>query len=115
MSDVTRRSLFAAGGVAAVGAATVGGWFVFHKRYPHGAYDDILAQIPDRDDAIRTGQAVLHEMPGFDAKSAAMRLRARPLTQAMTDDAAKGKLVELNGWVMPESLVLACALAAKTA
>ena len=77
MNTVTRRSLFAAGGAAVAGVA--GGWFVFRKRYPHSAYDDILAQIPDR------------------------------------DDAANGKLVEFKGWVLPESLALACALAAKAA
>jgi hypothetical protein len=113
MNKVTRRSLFAAGGVAVAGAA--GGWFVFRKRYPRSAYDDILAQIPDRDDAMRTGEALLRDAHGFDAKTAAMRLRARPLTEAMLDDAAKAKLVELQGWVLPESLALACMLAAKAA
>ena len=113
MNKVTRRSLFAAGGIAVAGAA--GGWFVFRKRYPHSAYDDILAQIPDRDDAVRTGQAVLRDIHGFDAKTAAMRLRARPLSEAMLDDAAKGNLVELHGWVLPQSLAFACALAAKAA
>ena len=115
MSNVTRRSLFAAGGIAAAGIATAGGWFVFHKHQLHGPYGDILAQIPDRDAAVRVGQAVLRTTPHFETKAVADRLRTRPLTEAMSDDAANGSLVEIGGWVVPESFALACGLAAKTA
>ncbi len=112
---VTRRTLFAAGGIAAAGIATAGGWFVFHKHKPRGPYGDILAQIPDPDAAVRVGQAVLRATPHFDTKAVAGRLRTRPLRVAMSDDAAKFRLAEIGGWVVPKSFALACGLAAKTA
>ena len=125
MSDITRRSLFAAGAIAAAGVATAGGWFVFHIRQPRGPYDDILAQIPDRDAAVRVGQALLKRMdaqvpndlyrPTLEPKGLAESLRKRPLIEAMADDAAKGRVVEVDGWVMPVSFAAACMLAAKVA
>src|SRR5262249_41753615 len=88
------------------------------RRYRSSPYDDLFAQLLDRDAAVKVGNAA---MDNGNAKPAisdlAMELRQRferrNLAEVTNSDLAQGKLSEVNGWVMPESLVLLCVLAAE--
>lgn len=117
---ITRRNaLIAGGGVAVVAAAGVGGRLILRKRYAPSPYDDLLEQLEDRDAAAQIGETVLAEVEEFDPREMADQLRARigkrSLATAIEEDATTGRLVEAGGWVMPETLGLICALAAKSA
>jgi hypothetical protein len=89
----------------------------FFTRHVPSAYDDLLAQLPDRDNAVRIGAAFLAGARNFDAGRVARSLRARlagrSLASAMDADLARARLVEAHGWVLPETLANLCALAAK--
>ena len=110
-----RRSLIA--GVAAAGAAVAAGLYrftdLFVKHYPPTPYDDVLSALPDREQAARFGASV-----AGDAKSLAEKLRpalkSGGLDAAVKADIAADRLVEVNGWVVPESVALLSALAAKS-
>ena len=109
-----RRNLIA--GVAAASAALTAGLYrftdLFMKHYPPTPYDDVLAALVDRAQAARIGALV----PGAPAALAA-RLRAllKPggLAGAVSSDLAADRLVEVGGWLMPQSVALLAALAAK--
>jgi hypothetical protein len=116
---VSRRRLVVGGGVAAVlGAAAVGLTLprLLRRRYAPTPYDDLLAQLIDRDSAARVGLAVRDRDPEFSDKKAARELRQRfeqrNLAEVMDADTAEGRIAEAGGWVMPKSLVELCALAA---
>ncbi|GAA0570383.1 hypothetical protein [Rhizomicrobium electricum] len=120
MKTVSRRQTLWLGGSAAVlVAGGVGGRLLLRKRYAPTPYDDLIALAHDRDAAAQIGETVLAEVDDFEPIAMAVRLRARiagrPLATALTDDVAKGHLVEGGGWVLPEMLGLICALAAKAA
>jgi hypothetical protein len=109
-----RRRTFAAGLGLALAAAAGGIWHFAARRYPRTPYDDILDQLAARDSATVLGGAALRAMPGFDAAKAAARLRQEPkLAEAVAGDIAADRMTEVAGWVLPRSLVLAAALAAK--
>jgi hypothetical protein len=113
----TRRNIIIAGGSAVVLAgALFEGRRLLHRHAP-SAYDDLLAKLDDRDADAQIGEAVLAEIDDFDPKLTAEDLRAnldhRTLAQAAAEDATEGRVVEANGWVLPETLALLCALAAK--
>jgi hypothetical protein len=104
--------------VGAAGAAVAAGLYrftdLFVKHYPPTPYDDLLTRLVDREEAIRLGA----HMPGdFDVPGQAARLRAtfanRDLATVVQADIAAGRLVEVDGWVVPQSLALLSALAAK--
>ena len=112
-----KRRNFIAGMVAA-GAAVAAGLYrftdLFVKHYAPTPYDDVLAQLVDRQQAVKLGAAV----PGkLDAKSLAAQLRDRlksgGLTAAAESDVAAGRLLEADGWLLPESVALLSALAAR--
>lgn len=114
----TRRNVIVAGASAAVlAAAAYELRYSLRKRYPPSPYDDLLAHLDNRDADAQIGEAVLAKLEKFDPKAAAdglrNRLAHRSLAQAVADDAAKGRMVEANGWVLPQTLALLCALAAK--
>ena len=111
-----RRTLI--GGVVAAGAAVAAGLYrftdLFVKHYPPTPYDDLLGQLTDREQAAKLGaKAPLTS----DAQSQAARLRAslqgRDLATAANADIAAGRLVEVDGWLVPQTLAELCALAAK--
>jgi hypothetical protein len=62
---------------------------------------------------------VLAGIADFDTKTVAANVRARlehnTLAQVASGDAVGGRLLEAGGWVIPETLGLLCALAAKAA
>jgi hypothetical protein len=111
-----RRSLIA--GVALAGAAVAAGVYRFTdllvKHYAPTPYDDVLAVLADREQAARFGASV----PGtLDAKALAAKLRPilKPggLSAAAKADATAGRVIEVDGWVVPQSMALLSALAAK--
>jgi hypothetical protein len=109
---MNRRAVIV-GGLAGAVAAGLGAWKLrlFRKHYAPTPYDDLLNQIVDREPAAKLG-AVLGGRS--DAASLAARLRARPrLTVAARADIGAGRLVEADGWQLPESLALYAMLAAK--
>jgi hypothetical protein len=117
---ITRRNALIAGGVGVTAiAAGVSGRMLLRKRYAPSPYDDLLALVEDRDAAAQIGETVLAEVEEFEPKILADELRARiakrPLAVVMTEDASEGRVVEGGGWVLPETLGLLCALAAKAA
>ncbi|HEY4077257.1 MAG TPA: hypothetical protein VGM26_10050 [Rhizomicrobium sp.] len=111
-----RRAVIA--GVAAAGAAVAAGVYrftdFFVKHYPPTPYDDMLAQLVDRERASKLGTAAA--LPA-DANTLAGRLRAMlgsgSIAAAAEADVAANRVSEIDGWVLPESLVLLSALAAK--
>lgn len=111
-----RRSLIAGAGVAATAVAAGLYRFtdLFVKHYPPTPYDDVLEKVVDRNYAARLG-AVVKDAP--DAATLAARLRkAMPGTPeaAALADVAAGRLVEVDGWLLPQTVVWMAALAAKT-
>jgi hypothetical protein len=115
---LTRRNiLIGAGGAAVLAAAAFEGRRLLRKRYASSPYDDLLALLDDRDADAQIGEAVLADIDDFDAKTVAADVRARlehgTLAQVVSGDAGEGRVVEAGGWVMPETLALLCALAAK--
>jgi hypothetical protein len=114
-----RRIIIGGAGVAVVAAAGLGGHYLLHKRYAPSPYDDLLSRLDDRDADAQIGEAVLANIDDFDAKAVSANVRARlehnSLAQIVSNDAVQGHLVEAKGWVIPETLGLLCALAAKAA
>ncbi len=117
MKITRRNALIAGSGVVAVAAAGVGGRLLLRKRYAPSPYDDLLGLLDDRDAAAQIGETVLAEIEEFDPQDMADKLRARiakrPLATVVAEDASEGRVVEAGGWVLPETLGLICALAAK--
>ncbi len=114
----TRRNIVVAGvGAVVLAAATFEARHLLRKHYAPSPYDDLLTLLGDRDADAQIGEAVLAEIENFDPKAVADELRAglqhHSLAQAVADDSVEGRVVEANGWVLPETLALLCALAAK--
>lgn len=110
-----RRTLIV--GAGALGAAVLAGLYRFTdllvKHYPPTPYDDVLGQIADREQAARLGTRV-DGAP--DAATLASQLRPRlerGLRPAVDADIAAGRLVEVHGWLLPQTVTLMAALAAK--
>jgi hypothetical protein len=111
-----RRTLI--GGVAAAGVAVAAGVYrftdLFVKHYPPTPYDDLLGQLTDRGQAVKLG-AKAANLP--DAQALASRARAalqgQTLAATANADIATGRMIELNGWVLPQTVVWLSALAAK--
>jgi len=117
---LTRRIiLIGAGGVVVLAVGGYEGRRLLRKRYAPSPYDVLLALLDDRDADAQIGEAVLADIDDFDPKLAADELRERigkrPLAQVMIEDIGEGRVQEAGGWVMPETLALLCALAAKAA
>ena len=116
---ISRRTMALGGGVAAALGATALGLTLprlLRHQYPPTPYDDLLQQLSDRDAAARIGQAVRQSDSTFNEKKAARELRQRfeqrNLAEVMDADTAEGRVGEVDGWVMPQSLIELCALAA---
>jgi hypothetical protein len=118
--SVTRRPLVLSA-LALIGVGIAGGIAVeaprlLRKRI-RSPYDDITDQFSDQEQAVKVGDAVIATLGTFDvAKSAnALRVRKGSLTDMAKADIAAGKTLEAKGWVLPESLALACAILADQA
>jgi len=117
----TRRNFLVVGtgaGIAIAGAVGYEGWRYFAKRYPPTPYDDLLSYLSDRDAAKQIGRAFLAANRGFTPANAAAALRkrigARPISNVLHDELAAGDIVEAAHWLLPQTLVGLCALAATT-
>ena len=111
-----RRTLIAGlGALAAAGGGAVWKLRPFRKRYPPTPYDDVLVKLDDRDWAAKFGVAVLAVMPAFTPSMGAARLRAvlskASLQTAALGDAEAGRLMDVGGWLVPETVALIAALA----
>ncbi len=120
MSDsrVSRRTMVLGGGVAATLFAAAFGLTLprlFGRRYAPTPYDDLLATLVDRDEAIRLGTVAHVAEPAFNAKAAArelrQRLERRTLAEVLDADIKERRIAEIGGWVMPDSLAQLCLLA----
>ncbi len=110
-----RRSLIT--GVAAASAAVAAGLYrftdLFVRHYAPTPYDDVLSALADRGQAARLGALVL-DAPAPQTLASQLRVAIKPgLAAAAKADAANGRLTEVGGWVIPESVALLSALAAK--
>jgi hypothetical protein len=109
-----RRALLA--GVAAAGGAAGLYRFtdLFVKHYPPTPYDDVLAALADREQAAKLG-ALVPGTPDANALAAKLRVSLKPggLGAAARADAGAGRVIEVDGWVVPQSVALLSALAAK--
>jgi len=111
-----RRDVVAA--VVAAGAAATAGLYrftdLFVKHYAPTPYDDLLMRLTDRGEAARLGAQLTGS---FDLASQSARLRdtfrKQDLAAAANADIAAGRLVEVAGWVLPETVALLSALAAR--
>lgn len=117
---VTRRNALIGAAIAVVLAGgAIETTRLLAKRHAPSPYDDLLAKLDDRDADAQIGEAVLADLGPFDANAAAAGLRPKlaqtGLLTAVQQDAAGGRLLEAQGWVLPETLGLLCALAAKAA
>lgn len=111
---------FIVGGAAGVSASIIAGVFAprwFAKRYPPTPCDDLLSLLDDREAAKKIGQQFLKDYPNFTAAKAARALRQhigrRTPEAVLESEIANGQLTEASHWVMPQTLVGLCALAAK--
>lgn len=110
-----RRNLIV--GVVAASAVLVAGLYrftnLFVEHYAPTPYDDLLVRLTDREQAAMLGAKAAGT---FDAQSLAARLRAALQNQSLTDaansDIAAGRMVEIQGWVLPRTVVWLSALAA---
>jgi hypothetical protein len=110
-------------GVGAAGGLVYEAKHLFFRRYPRTAYDDILDQLEDRESAAKLGQSVWLELDKAPAGARltpaqmAAALRHGPgkgsLQRASGADAATGRIVEVHGWLIPTSVAMAGAIAAK--
>jgi hypothetical protein len=116
----SRRSvlLATAGGGVLVAAALGYEAVRLIGRRPPSPYDDLLSLLPDRGAAAQVGLAYLSEHPRFDVAAVTHALRKeighRPLASVLRDEIAQFHLVEAGHWLMPNTLVLLSALAART-
>jgi len=117
---LTRRNIvIGAGSAVVLAAAAFEGSRLLRKRHAPTSYDDLLSRLDNRDADAQIGEAVLANIDDFNVKTVAADARARlehnTLAQVASRDAVEGRLVEAGGWVVPETLGLLCALAAKAA
>lgn len=106
------------GVIAGAGLAITAGVYrftdLFVKHYAPTPYDDLLARLVDREEAAKLGA---HVAGPFDLADQSARLRATlgkaDLAAAANADIAAGRLVEVEGWVLPETVAQLSALAAK--
>jgi hypothetical protein len=114
MKRRTILSGFAIAIAAAAGGATWKFRF-FGPHYPPTPYDDLLGQITDRAPAILLGQAALKTMPAMNADQLAATLRrdGRRLSARAPVEPGEAQVTEVAGWVVPQSVALFAALAAR--
>ena len=114
-------SIAAALGIAALGVS-VPRWLA--KNYAKSRYDDLFALLMDRESAVKVGHAAIETMetnggpnhypPDYAglANDLRHRLSRRTLADVTASDLAEDKLLEVQGWVLPQTLVLLSVLAA---
>ena len=111
------KGLAGAAGLAVAGVAFFEAPKLFAPHHPPSPYDDLLAQLPDRDSAICIGAAYLADHRTFNESRAAQDLRrqfaSHSLAAVLENDLSGAHMAEAHGWVLPEALLALCALAAE--
>ena len=116
-------SIAAALGIAALGITVPR---LFRHHYRESAYDDLFAQLVDRDAAVLVGRKAIEEHNQIPvvidhprpldadeiAKTLRQRMDRRTLAEVTNSDLAESKLAEIAGWVLPQTVALLCVLAA---
>ena len=116
-SQATRRLLI--GAITAVVAAAVAVRefpLLFRHHYRRTPYDDLLSKLTDRDSSVAFGRAASKNAPGSAEAIAVLlrqRLRQSSLQTVSARELSQGRVFVAGGWVVPESLALICALAAR--
>ena len=127
-TGIARRPLLT--GIATVLGLGAAGAFVyevprlFGRRYPRTKFDDLLDQMPDRESAAKLGRAAMAQIEAHNdtlplpgAKEAARELRNGPgkgsLAHAVEADISKGRIAEIQGWVLPMSVIFVAMIAAE--
>lgn len=108
----------AVAGLAAAGIAAVAGLYrftgLFARHYPPTPYDDVLAQLTDREQAVVLGRRVAGAGDvGAQARHLRALLQGRTLASAASADIATGRMVEVAGWILPQTVAQLAALAAR--
>jgi hypothetical protein len=114
--NISRRNFgMGAAGLALLSAGVLGYRRFLGPWYAPTAYDDLLHQIVDRRPASQLGVVAAKAMPGFDISKLAAKLRQPGfgLSRRARDDAADGRVMEVGGWIVPESVALYSALASQ--
>ncbi|MEJ1970615.1 MAG: hypothetical protein WDN03_18605 [Rhizomicrobium sp.] len=117
----SRRAVTIGGGIAlalGLGALGLSVPSLLRKRYRASAYDDLLDDLVDRDAAIKVGaafraQTAAKPEPQALGKALRHRLERRTLADVTGSDLAQSRMLEVKGWVMPETLVLLSVLASE--
>lgn len=116
-TKTTRRWLV--GSVAALAAAGVALRelpFVLRHHYRRTPYDDLLSELGDRDSSVTLGRAAYRNAMGSAGAIASLlrqRLKQGSLRTLSARELSQGHVLVAGGWIIPESLALICALAAR--
>ena len=110
-----RRRTLIGGLTVALVAAGGAAWKLrlFGKHYPPTPYDDLLAQIEDREPAIVLGGVARKSLPDAGALAAQLRRDGRTLSVRAQAEPGEAQIVEVAGWIVPQSVALYAALAAQ--
>ena len=109
-----RRAVIA--GLAALLAAAGGAAWrfrLFGKHYPPTPYDDLLAQIDDREPAIIFGGMARKSLPAAAELAVQLRHDGRTLSTRAAAEPGEAQIREVAGWIVPDSVALFAALAAQ--
>ena len=109
-----RRGVIA-GGAVAVAAVAAGVWRLgLFQQYAPTPYDDLLEQLDARDQAIALGKQVT-DAPAARTLADELRGHIGPqgLSAAAMGDITAGRMREVAGWIVPQSVALMAALAAR--
>jgi hypothetical protein len=109
-----RRNVLAGLAIAAAGLATGAAWkfLLFCKHYPRTPYDDLLGQIVDREPATLFGRAAAPSFPAAPILAADLRRDGHTLSTRAASEPAAGRVQEVDGWLVPQSVAQYAALAA---
>ncbi len=110
-----RRGVLAGLVVAMIAAAGGAAWkfHLFAKHYPPTPYDDLLNQIADREPAIVFGQTARKSLPDAGHLAAQLRRDGRKLAVRAAIEPGEAQVMEVAGWIVPQSVALYAALAAQ--
>ena len=122
---ITRRGM-TFGGIAAAGAAVIAGAVYevprLFKRRASGHYADLVNRLDNPEQAAALGRAFKQSFPPSDETLASLEekiapylrssLKKQTLQELLARDAADQRLIgEVDGWVMPATLISLCVMA----
>ncbi len=116
-SKVTRR--IAIGIIAAAVAAVVAVRelpLLRRHHYKRTPYDDLVTKLDDRESAVAFGKSLAGAQalnPAALATLLRARLKTDSLAQVSQRELAQGHVLEVGGWIVPETFTLLCVLAAR--